>query len=88
MKTFHSTRRNQIFLVTTLAAAIINLWLIYKVAPVVPEQEMAQKIFYYHVPLAWNAFLAYLLTAVAGLVYLKTRRLQWDAWSLAGAEVG
>ena len=66
MQSFHSIVRNQILLAVTLVTAIVNLWLIYKVAPVVPEQEMAQKIFYYHVPLAWNAFLAYLLTALAG----------------------
>ena len=88
MQSFHSIVRNQILLAVTLVTAIVNLWLIYKVAPVIPEQEMAQKIFYYHVPLAWNAFLAYLLTALAGIAYLVTRRNQWDIWSLAGAEVG
>ncbi len=88
MKAFHAIRRNQVFLAITLAVAIANLWLIYQVAPVVPQQEMAQKIFYYHVPLAWNAFLAYLLVAAAGAAYLITRQPRWDRWSLAGAEVG
>jgi len=88
MQSFHSIVRHQILLAVTLVTAIVNLWLIYKVAPVVPEQEMAQKIFYYHVPLAWNTFLAYLLTALAGAAYLVTRRSRWDIWSLAGAEVG
>jgi heme exporter protein C len=88
MNTFHSIRRNQVFLVMTLIIAAINLWLIYKVAPVVPDQEMAQKIFYYHVPLAWNAFLSYLIVAIAGIAYLRTQQPRWDAWALAGAEVG
>jgi heme exporter protein C len=88
MQTFHSIKNNQVLLIATVTVAVLNLWLIYKVAPVVPDQEMAQKIFYYHVPLAWNAFLGYLMTALGGVLYLRTKRTQWDAWSLAGAEVG
>ncbi|MFB0517476.1 MAG: cytochrome c biogenesis protein [Candidatus Neomarinimicrobiota bacterium] len=88
MQAFNSIRHNQLFLAVTLVAVIVNLWLIYRVAPVVSEQEMAQKIFYYHVPLAWNALLAYLLVAVSGVAYLVTRQTRWDQWSLAGAEVG
>lgn len=88
MKTFHSIRRNQVLLATTLLVAAINLWLIYQVAPTVPGQEMAQKIFYYHVPLAWNAFVSYLVVAIASVIYLRTRNPRWDAWALAGAEVG
>lgn len=88
MKTFHSLRKNRIFLVLTLVAAICNIWLIYSVAPMVPQQEMAQKIFYYHVPLAWNAFLAFVVVAATGIAYLLTRQPRWDYWSLAGAEVG
>ena len=88
MQTFNTIRQNQFLLAVTLVVAAVNLWLIYNVAPVVREQEMAQKIFYYHVPLAWNAFLAYLLAAVAGALYLVKRDTKWDIWSLAGAEVG
>ena len=86
--TFHSRLRNRIQLAVVLILAAINLGLIYGVAPLVPDQEMAQKIFYYHVPLAWNAFLAYVLAAVTAVMYLVRRDIKWDAWSLAGAEVG
>ncbi len=88
MRPFHAIRQNQVLVAVILAVAIANLWLIYKAAPVVPHQDMAQKIFYYHVPLAWNAFLAYLLVAAAGAAYLITRQPRWDCWALAGTEVG
>ncbi len=88
MKSFHAIRKNQILVGITLTVALVNLWMIYQVAPVVAEQEMAQKIFYYHVPLAWNTFLAYLVVALTGGAYLVTRNPKWDTWSLAGAEVG
>ena len=87
MHTFHSKGRNQALLGVVMALALVNLWSIYR-APLVPDQEMAQKIFYYHVPLAWNAFLAYTFSAIAGVVYLKSNQTRWDAWALAGAEVG
>ena len=88
MKCFHAIRKNQVLLGITLTVALVNLWMIYQVAPVVVEQEMAQKIFYYHVPLAWNTFLAYLVVAITGGAYLVTNDPKWDTWSLAGAEVG
>ncbi len=88
MQTFHSIRRNQVLLAITVVAAVVNLWLIYQVAPVVAKQEMAQKIFYYHVPLAWNTFLAYMVVAITAGLYLVKRDPKWDIWSLAAAEAG
>ena len=88
MNPFHSIRGNQVFIIVALTVAVMNLWLIYNVSPMVVDQEMAQKIFYYHVPLAWNAFLAYLLAAGAGALYLWKGDARWDSWSLSGAEIG
>ena len=88
MRPFHTIRSNQILLLVTLAIAAVNLYLIYFVSPMVQDQEMAQKIFYYHVPLAWNAFFSYLLAAGAGGLYLAKGDTRWDRWSLAGAEIG
>ena len=88
MRSFHSIRKNQLVLALVALSAIVNLWLIYRHTPMIPDQEMAQKIFYYHVPLAWNSFLAFLLVAVTAVAYLITRAPKWDLWSLAAAEVG
>ena len=88
MVKFHSIRGNQLFLAATVVVALINLWLIYNVSPMIRDQQMAQKIFYYHVPLAWNAFLAYSVTGIAAIMYLRKGEPRWDRWSLAGAEIG
>lgn len=66
----------------------LNLALIIFYSPLVPEQEWAQKIFYYHVPLAWNFFLAYFITMIYSLLYLKTRNEKYDISALAWAETG
>ena len=54
------------------------------------EQTMGdiQRIFYYHVPSAWTAFLLFFVNFIASIVYLVQRDRRSDAWALASAEVG
>lgn len=49
---------------------------------------LTQRIFYYHVPAAWVAYLAFGVTAGAGGMVLWARQRRWDAVALASAEVG
>lgn len=46
------------------------------------------RIFYIHVPTAWNAMLALTFTFIAALAYLITGSWKWDARMEAGIEVG
>jgi len=58
---------------------------------VVPNERtmgFVQRIFYIHVPCAWVAFLAFGVTAVAGVMYLATRNRAHDRLAAASAEVG
>lgn len=48
----------------------------------------AGRIFYFHVPCAWVGTLAYVCAAITGIMYLRTRNLDWDAQSSAAAQVG
>jgi heme exporter protein C len=54
------------------------------------EQTMGnvQRIFYYHVPSAWTAFLLFFANFVASAIYLWKRSKRADAFALASAEVG
>jgi heme exporter protein C len=47
-----------------------------------------QRIVYFHVPVAWFGMVAFLATAITGAMYLRSRDIWWDLWSLAFAEVG
>lgn len=53
------------------------------------EQTMGpiQKIFYLHLPVAINTFLACLVAFVASIGYLATRKTWWDDLAAAGARV-
>src|SRR5436853_3194964 len=47
-----------------------------------------QRIFYYHVPSAWTAFLLFAINFVASVVYLVRRNPAVDAIAVTSAEVG
>jgi heme exporter protein C len=52
------------------------------------NQGDAQRVMYPHVASAWLAYLSFGVTALAGIGYLFSRDLRFDAVALAGAEVG
>jgi heme exporter protein C len=51
-------------------------------------QGDAARIVYFHVPIAWVAFLAFAVVAVASIAYLRTSIPRWDHLGRASAEVG
>ncbi|MBI2958582.1 MAG: cytochrome c biogenesis protein CcsA, partial [Chloroflexi bacterium] len=51
-------------------------------------EGIAQRIFYFHVPLWWVAFLAYLVTFVSSIYYLATGNDKWDNRAFCAAEIG
>jgi heme exporter protein C len=58
------------------------------IAPIDSVQGVIQKILYVHPPLAYGAYLGFVLTAVGGALYLWKHREVHDQLALAGAEVG
>ena len=56
--------------------------------PTIRVQGDAAKIVYFHVPIAWIAFLAFTVVAVASIAYLRTSNPKWDHLGRASAEVG
>jgi heme exporter protein C len=57
-------------------------------APIDARQGVVQKILYAHVPCAFAAYLGFLVTAVAGALFLWRGDPRLDRVALAGAEVG
>jgi heme exporter protein C len=51
-------------------------------------QGDAARIVYFHVPIAWNAFLAFTVVFIASIAYLRTGNSRWDRLGRASAEVG
>ncbi|MEM7408906.1 MAG: cytochrome c biogenesis protein CcsA [Myxococcota bacterium] len=57
-------------------------------APIDRVQGVIQKILYVHPPLAYGAYLGFVLTAIGGILYLWKQREIHDQLAVAGAEVG
>ena len=59
-------------------------------SPADVNQRESVRILYVHVPSAWLAYLAFVVTAVASGIYLfgKRHSLGWDRLAGASAEVG
>jgi heme exporter protein C len=57
------------------------------VAPTEMTMGLIQRIFYFHVPSFWTAFLAISVTTFGSFAFLKTRRLKWDWLAVASAEL-
>ncbi len=52
------------------------------------DQGDVQRIFYIHMPAFIGAFVAFCMTVVGGIMYLRTRNVKWDTLALSGVEVG
>jgi len=57
-------------------------------APVDAVQGVAAKILFVHPPLAYGAYLGFIITGAAGIAYLWKGREDLDRLAIAGAEVG
>jgi heme exporter protein C len=79
------------FTILAVVTAILLCFALYQALIVAPtEQTMGnvQRIFYYHVPSAWTAFLLFTTNFVASVVYLVRRNMKSDILALTSAEVG
>jgi heme exporter protein C len=73
-----------------LTAGLLSyaMYLALVVAPTEQTMGDVQRIFYYHVPSAWTAFLLFFVNLVASVIYLLRRSLKADIVALVTAEVG
>jgi heme exporter protein C len=69
---------------------VVALVMIFVVAPRAQDASggQAQRIFYFHVAAAWVGFGAWLVTAYAGIRYLRERDFKWDRLAVCSAEIG
>lgn len=85
-----TSQTTRAFGIAAAAMFVVALVLVFLVAPRVQDTAggNVQRIFYFHVSSAWNGFGAWIVTAVAGALYLKKRDLQYDRVAVASAEIG
>jgi heme exporter protein C len=77
-----------IFALLTLVLLSYALYEALVAAPTEQTMGDVQRIFYYHVPSAWTAFLLFMINFAASIVYLVWRSEKADIIALVTAEVG
>ena len=77
-----------LILVTAVILILISVYLAFIYTPTHDTMGDVQRIFYFHVATAWVSYLAFGVTFVASLLYLKSKDLKWDTIAYGSAEVG
>jgi len=72
----------------TLLTVTLAIWMAFLYAPTEAVQGDVQRIEYFHVAIAWVAYLAFFVVFAAGVVYLWRRDERWDWLARASAEIG
>lgn len=72
----------------TGALFAVALYMVLFYAPREAVMGDVQRVFYFHVAAGWVGALAFLVTAVAGGIYLTAKARRWDNIALASVEVG
>lgn len=82
-------------LALTALGAVLVMVAIYLALVHAPEANLnsetgryAQRIIYFHIATAWVGFLAFFVTFVGGIGYLRTGERKWDIIALSSAEIG
>lgn len=71
-----------------LPLALVSLYQIFFWVPTEKVLGLSQRIFYWHVPAATFCYVAFIFAGVASLVFLLTRRRDWDHAAHAAVSVG
>ncbi len=75
-------------LALTALGMMLTIWAAFIYAPTELVEGPVQRIFYVHVPLAWDSYLTFFFTLVGSVLYLWRRDGRWDAFARVNAEIG
>jgi len=82
----HDTALHVTLLVTLLLLAYLSAFVAY--VPSGTWDMGSFRMFFYHIPIAWTAYLSFGIVFVASIAFLKTRSQKWDMVAASSAEVG
>ena len=89
-------RKNDTLLIAlTALSAVLVMAAIYLALVGAPAANLksetgryAQRIIYFHIATAWVGFLAFFITFLGGIGYLRSGARKWDIVALSSAEIG
>ena len=88
-------RNDKILITLTALSAIMMMVALYLALVGAPSADLksetgryAQRIIYFHISTAWVGFLAFFVTFVGGVGFLRSQARRWDILALSSAEIG
>ena len=72
----------------TLLLVAVDVYFVFFYAPTEKYMGDVQRLMYYHVATAWNAYLAFGLVLIFSILYLWRRDERFDHWAASAVEVG
>lgn len=72
----------------TVILLIAATGMVFFYAPEEAVMGQVQRVFYFHVAAGWVGMLGFLVAAVAGIVYLRSGKHDWDIVGLSAVEIG
>jgi heme exporter protein C len=83
-----SSKATRVLGIASLVGLAALLLFAFVLSPADADQGDLVRIMYVHVPMAWLAYLAFIVTAVGGAMYLWKRSVWWDLVAASSAEIG
>jgi len=80
--------RDNVLLGLAFTLMVAALYMVFVYVPTEKQTGIVQRIFYFHVPVAWVSSLAFFITFIFSILYLWKREMKWDATASASAEIG
>lgn len=87
-KSLEPTLLHKILVFASVPLGILSLYFIFIWSPIERQMGIVQKIFYFHVGTAWNAFFAFFIVFTSSILYLLTRKRNYDIIAGVSAEIG
>lgn len=78
----------------TTAAILVSIYILFFIVPIPIDPGSAAgdpnnfKIFYFHLPIAISAYVAFAIVFISSILYLRKKEQKWDMLSISAAEVG
>jgi heme exporter protein C len=72
---------------TAVAVSVLLIFFVARTAQATMGGQL-QRIFYFHVPAAWVAYLAFAIVFLSSIAYLRTDDRRWDVLAHSAAEIG
>jgi heme exporter protein C len=89
------SKSETVLVILTAASVVLVLVALYLALVGAPDANLqsetgryAQRIIYFHIPTAWVGFLAFFVTFVGGVGFLRKQKRIWDIVALSSAEIG